>query len=121
MAKKWNPKSRIIAACRQIWSWSPIRKEALKLANNTCANCGKKATETNKLQVDHVDPVIDIKAGWKGFDSFIKRLLDIDPITGERLNQIKVQAICRVCHETKTTLEKELRKKYKPKKEKKKK
>lgn len=111
-AKKWNPKSRIIAAVRKIWLWSPLRREALKRAKTAsglykCSDCDN---EYEKVHVDHIEPVIDVKNGWQGYDSFVERLLFI--------SDSGVQILCETCHSTKTQLESELRKKYTAKRKK---
>lgn len=55
-----------------------------------------------KIQMDHIDPVIPPKKGWVwSWDEYIDRLfVDIDGWQG----------ICKTCHDNKTNDEKKLRK-----------
>jgi hypothetical protein len=77
-----------------------------------CAMCGD-SFKRKDVQIDHIEPVIDIKEGFTTFDSYIERLLPEDPSS--------FQICCVACHETKTMIEDEFRKKYKEDKKKKKK
>lgn len=96
---------------RASYRW-PARSQALKSARierglYLCANC-KNTFKNKEIKIDHINPVVDIKTGFNGFDDFIDRLLcDADGL----------QILCSNCHDNKTAVEREIRKKYKKKKE----
>lgn len=127
-AKTYNIKSKIVNKIRSVWRYSPLRKEVkerceiddhyyvelprkikglvkvikVKFPYYRCEKC-RKITE--KIEVDHKIPAIDIEKGWQGFDSFIERLFcDIS----------NLQGICKRCHDKKTNKENKVRKIKKP-------
>ncbi len=118
MAKPLNIKSFIIQLLRRgTYKWPP-RTEAMRLARvergkYNCAMCselfGPKA-----IKVDHIKPVVDVTTGFQTWDIYIARMYPEDPK--------EFQILCIECHDSKTAVERELRKKYrvlKPKKPKK--
>ena len=54
--KKTPPNSAalITSAIRRIWSWSPLRREALRRAKGHCEECGEAA---EKLEVHHENQI----------------------------------------------------------------
>lgn len=84
------PVSRIRAVLRRLWFfYSPVRREALKRAKDSCEICLKKA---EKLQVHHV-----CKLGKpEDWDFWIKQLF-----SGRQI------AICEKCHKSITKEERE--------------
>lgn len=97
MARKWNTKSRIIAAIRQISRWYPAKKEALSAAKcigggYMCASC-RRPFPPKDVQVDHIIPAICPEMGWQGYDAFVARLF-CDPKL--------LQVLCRKCHQKKS-------------------
>jgi len=64
-----------------------------------CADCGD-GFKRNQVQLDHIDPVIDIKLGSTNWDDYINRLLP--DVSG-------FQVLCENCHDNKTRIEDELR------------
>jgi len=105
MAKKkeYNLESKIVQALRKIWSFSPNRREALKLAKSEnpfefrCAIC-KRLTE--KPFVDHKTP-IGLEDSW---DGFIEKLF---------CEPSGLQIMCRQCHKNKTSEDMKLIRKLK--------
>lgn len=108
MAKKTTQR-RLVEAARKIWFYSEQRREALKnafirwekldgikKAVYRCAVCKDETTET---AVDHIEPCVNPKDGWSGFDVFYSRLF------GGAL-----QVVCKLCHRTKTQKENQARK-----------
>lgn len=70
-----------------------------------CAICGPDVLHRAKdVQVDHIEPAVDPKIGWQGFDSFILRLFCA--VAG-------LQVICKLHHDEKTKEEREAAKKRK--------
>lgn len=65
-----------------------------------CASCEQLFLEED-VQVDHIDPVIDIDLGWQGWDVFIERMF---------VSADKYQILCKPCHDIKSEFEKEYRK-----------
>lgn len=81
------------AAFRKIWRWSKERREVLKRAGGKCEQCGKRKKD---IVVDHVDPVVDPRVGFVGWDAFYGRLfVPVD----------KMQGLCKTCHTIKTKQE----------------
>jgi 5-methylcytosine-specific restriction endonuclease McrA len=100
--KKYNLRSRLTSAIRRVWLYSPHRNQILKdakAAGNKCNIC-KKPQE--KLEVDHVKPTVKL-SGWDGdWTFFINTMFE-----GEMV------ALCKNCHQAKTALQRETRKKLK--------
>jgi 5-methylcytosine-specific restriction endonuclease McrA len=66
-----------------------------------CAKC-KKLFVAADVQVDHVQPVVDPKKGFVGWDVYIDRMFcEIE----------NLQVLCRSCHAVKTADEKKQRSK----------
>lgn len=72
-----------------------------------CADCGEEFPR-KEVQCDHIEPVIDPKEGFKGWDEYIKRMLCLD----EKLEadflyiaKYKLQILCSDCHTKKSTAE----------------
>ena len=76
----------LIAAFRKIFRWEKRRKECKKIG--ICAKCREV---TKDIHVDHINPVIDPKVGWQGWDIYYDRLFNGD-----------LQPLCRPCHKIKT-------------------
>jgi 5-methylcytosine-specific restriction endonuclease McrA len=91
-------------------AWRPI-SEARRLARKErgryeCAMC-KELFSAKEVQVDHRNPVIDIKEGWQGWDSYIERLFcDVD----------QLDVLCTTCHDVKSSHEVQMRKYFRAKK-----
>lgn len=111
--KKFNYKSKVIAACRRLWLYSPVRREV----QNRCKTpdgyfrCEKCRGLADKVQIDHIDPAVPL-TGWDNWDGFITRLF----IDAEHM-----QGICERCHNKKTVGEQKTRKENRAKNQPKKK
>lgn len=108
--KKWWERF-ILARARQVWGWSPARKEALKkalVAPNRwrCAKCGTLCDSKDR-EVDHQYPVVDPQIGWVNWDSYFSRLLDVDAS--------RLDVVCKACHKEKTRAENQKRRRPKAK------
>lgn len=82
----------------------PGRTEALKRARvgrglYLCASCNE-AFPRKAVQLDHIEPVVDIKLGWTGFDDWISRLFC--PPEGFRV-------LCVRCHDSITVIQDQMR------------
>lgn len=113
MKKKWWERF-IISRARQVWGWSPARKEALRKALVgpnlwRCATCSKLIGPKDR-DVDHKHAAIDPKDGWVSWDSYFTRLLDI---TSDNLD-----VVCKACHKEKTQSENKKRRRPKANKKK---
>lgn len=88
---------KILAALRRLWLYSSERYQVLKASKQglkyKCSKCNRCF---DKVHVDHIDPVIDVKKGFQGWDIFVKRLF----VAIERL-----QVLCERCHARKTKSE----------------
>jgi hypothetical protein len=107
-SRKWYAGNEVLKRCR-------VSRGVYK-----CEGCGLHTKKAN-LQIDHIEPVVDIKTGFQNLHDWVLRLY----VPPEQL-----QALCHFtdedgstfgCHPTKTQLESETREYYKSKKTKKKK
>lgn len=100
--KKFNLKSRITSALRRIWFYGPQRREAMKIAKNSGNLCSICKTPKDKLEIDHIKPVVPITGFDNNWTAYIDRLF-VD-VSGLR-------ALCKECHATHTAIQREQRKK----------
>ena len=73
-----------------------------------CEQC-KLIFKKDKIHVDHIEPVVDIKTGFVDWNTYIERLL---------VGPEGLQGICVNCHDTKTTQEDMMREYYRIEKQK---
>jgi hypothetical protein len=105
----------VIATLRRAsYRWSG-RTEAMTAARvhrgvYSCSCCAGLFGR-QEIQLDHTDPVVPVE-GWDNWEGFITRLY---------CDASGYSVMCRPCHKSKTFLENELRKQYRPPKIKKKK
>lgn len=101
--KSWNLKNKIIQALRKVWFYSPERAEVIKRCKieKNKYKCEKCNQIVEKIQVDHIKPVINPKEGFQGWDIYINRLF---------VSSTKQQGLCKMCHDIKTMIEKNLKK-----------
>lgn len=107
-SRKWYANNEVFKRCR------------VSRGNYKCEGCGQILKKKN-LQIDHIDPVVDIKTGFQNLHDWVLRLL-VPPE--------KLQALCFFkneetgetwgCHSSKTSSENAMREFYKQKKKKKK-
>ena len=67
-----------------------------------CAMC-EGIFKSGEVKMDHVDPVVDPKEGWQGFDVYIERMY---------CEEDNYQCLCPSCHDEKTAIETAERKRY---------
>lgn len=113
MAKRkprtYNLHRLITAAARRIWFYSPMRREVVRLATRAngrieCAECGELVGK-GEYAVDHIDPVINVKSGFAGYDAMFAALF---------CSPEDMQVLCKIpCHRVKTLRENAQRKKKK--------
>lgn len=84
--KVWRFDGYLKSHIRQIWRWSPKRRECLKASQ--CLLCGLRK---RKLFADHIFPVIDPQKGFQGWDTYISRMFDGT-----------LQPLCEKCHKAKS-------------------
>lgn len=85
-----------------------IARAKLDRGKYQCNICRGVFKQT-ELKIDHILPVVDVKKGFEGWDIFISRLF---------CSADNLQTACETCHDSKSAVERELRKVYKPKKKK---
>lgn len=73
-----------------------------------CEDCGE-IFKQKEIQIDHIEPVIDIRLGFTTWDDYIIRLF-VDPD--------KLQGICASCHNSKTLREDAMREHFNKKRKK---
>jgi len=98
-SRRWPPKYK---ALKEAFVGKMVNAKTGKMAMHyKCANCTKLFVAT-EVQVDHIEPVVDPKKGFAGWDVYIDRMFC--EIAG-------LQVLCKVCHTVKTEQEKLERKK----------
>ncbi len=65
-----------------------------------CAECDG-TFKSGDIKIDHIDPAVPLE-GWQGFDIFIERMF---------CDESGFQCLCKGCHDEKTGIEREERKK----------
>lgn len=112
--KTFNKKSFIINTIRRMTYRWPPRSEAQRLARRgrgiyECASC-KIIYPLKQCRMDHVSAIVNPSTGFVDWNTYIDRALpDVEGW----------QNLCSGCHDTKTAVERELRKLNKVKKAKK--
>lgn len=98
-SRRWPPKYK---ALKEAFVDKMVNEKTGKMAMHyKCASCTKLFVATD-VQVDHIEPVVDPKKGFAGWDVYIDRMFC----------EIKgLQVLCKVCHTVKTDQEKLERKK----------
>lgn len=87
-------------ALKAAFTSKKLNKKSGKQANHyRCNKCKKEFTSTN-IQVDHINPVVDVKEGFISWDKFIERLF---------CDSSNLQVLCLSCHAKKTANEKRKR------------
>lgn len=109
MAKTKKPfsyKPYMFAAAHKIWRWYPVRHARLKLAKITpnIFKCEICSVLTDKVQVDHITPVVDPKTGFTTWDDYFERMF---------CSVENLQVLCHECHKQKTQAENSVRRKKK--------
>ena len=66
-----------------------------------CNHCGV-AYPAKDVQVDHIDPVVDLSQGFVNWDVYIKRMY---------VDSSGLQVLCSACHTVKTAAERQSRSK----------
>lgn len=89
MAKKWNQRSKIVAALRRVWRYSPMRHEALNRSNvgikqRLCESCSR-IFNPKLIEVHHKEPMMGI-LDW---NVFIDKLF---------CSSTKLAVLCEECH-----------------------
>lgn len=73
-----------------------------------CESCGGIFPQ-KQLQIDHIEPVVDVTRGFRDWNEYISRLF---------CDSSKLQALCKPCHSIKTKIENEKRRFLRKKKKK---
>lgn len=97
--RRWPPK---YAALKNAFAGKKLNTKSGRVGQHyRCAAC-RTDFPSKDVEVDHIEPVVDPKKGFEGWDTFIARLY----VTEEEL-----QVLCKKCHKKKTATEKLQRKK----------
>lgn len=106
---RWPPRQaalRDASVTKEEYQQKPGEKVS-KLVRNfyACADCDYRFSRKG-VSIDHVDPVVDPKKGWQGFDEYVRRMF---------CDQRGFQILCGPCHDEKTKGENQQRKKARKK------
>lgn len=100
---RWPPRQAALrnAAVSKAFYLKHPGEKVSKLVRNfyQCAKC-KLAFSRKGVSIDHVDPVVDPKRGWQGFDEYIKRMF---------CSEDGFQILCGTDHDAKTAKERLIR------------
>lgn len=98
-SRRWPPKFDVL---KKAFIGKKTNKKTGKLAMHyKCAKCLGSFVAAD-VQVDHIHPVVDPIRGFISWDVYIDRIFC--EVHG-------LQVLCKPCHDVKTKLEKEMRKK----------
>lgn len=103
----WTLARYLIPAARKIWSFSPLRREIRQRTRVSIVKgvetfrCEKCRKLTDKVDVDHKDPIVDPEVGFKDWNTYFERMF-CDPSN--------LWGICQSCHRHKTKQEFAIRK-----------
>ena len=92
---------------RASYRWPP-RDEAIRNARVArgfykCSTCEIDTFKRHEVELDHIEPVIDIKNGFTTWDDYIIKLFP---------DASHYQVLCKTCHSAKTSIEDTLRAEY---------
>ena len=100
---RWPPRQAALkhAAVSKAFYMKHPGEKVSKLVRNfyQCVKC-KKAFSRKGVSIDHVDPVVDPRRGWQGFDEYIKRMF---------CSEDGFQILCSIDHDEKTAKERAIR------------
>lgn len=97
--RRWPPKYEALSAA---FVGKKINKKTGREAKHyRCAKCRKHHVAAD-VQVDHTDPVVCPKEGFKDWDTYIERMF---------CGVEKLQVLCKPCHKKKTAAEQKVRRK----------
>lgn len=92
--RRWPPKYE---ALNEAKTEKKINEKTKRLAQHyLCAMCEEEFTSKD-IQVDHIEPVVDPKKGFKDWNTYIPRLF---------CEKSNLQVLCTSCHKEKTKQEK---------------
>lgn len=93
--RRWPPKYNTLNAAK---TEKKKNKATGRMAQHyRCNACGDDFPQ-KEVQVDHIQPVVDPKVGFKDWNTFIRRLF---------CDEDNLQVLCKVCHKDKTKKEQE--------------
>jgi 5-methylcytosine-specific restriction endonuclease McrA len=102
-------KATLRSASLRWWSRDAVYKRIrVDRGQYKCEDCGE-IFKQKEIQIDHIEPVIDIRLGFTTWDDYIMRLF-VEPD--------KLQGICASCHSRKTMLEDAMREHFNKKRKK---
>lgn len=90
-SSRWGPKFECIRAAYVGDGINPATGRKCKL--HRCSHC-RELFPQNKVQADHIEPIVDPEVGFVSWDEYIKRCFR--EVEG-------YQVLCRQCHSIKTS------------------
>ncbi len=99
-SQRWPPKYQCLNAAKR---GKKINWRTGKLAEHYQCNSCSKEFPLKEVQVDHKNPIVPV-TGFVSWDEVINNMF---------CEQDNLQVLCKECHNTKSQVEKTLRKEYK--------
>lgn len=103
--RKYSKETFVKGALRRASLMYPSISECRRLARRgpnsyECALC-RELFNSKEIDVDHINPVIDIMTGFVDWNTYVDRLfVEVD----------KLACLCKTCHASKTSSEVQMRK-----------
>jgi 5-methylcytosine-specific restriction endonuclease McrA len=95
--RRWPPKYETL---KEAQAGKKENAKTKRIAMHYTCNSCKEDFPAKEVQVDHIEPVVDSKQGFKTWDVFIDRLY---------CDKDNLQVLCKSCHSSKTLTEKKER------------
>jgi len=95
--RRWPPKYETL---KEAQAGKKENAKTKRIAMHYTCNSCKEDFPAKEVQVDHIEPVVDSKQGFKTWDVFIDRLY---------CDKENLQVLCKSCHSSKTLTEKKER------------
>lgn len=104
---RWPPRQKALSNAQvRVPKSSELAKKYPRCRNfYVCAKCSAMFPRS-EVSIDHVQPVVDPKKGWQGWDVYLTRMF---------CNVAGFQILCSKDHDAKTKAENAVRKQYRRK------
>jgi hypothetical protein len=102
LSLRYPPRIRAANRTKETYYITAKNGNQVKRVKFTCEQCGKKDLKAKEKQLDHINPVVDVKEGFTTYEEYFDRLL---------CEESNWATLCLDCHAKKTLKENEERRK----------